>query len=815
MPGNTVQYIFLRTARCAATAQNRTFSLAFPAHARVSAGANTAHLKAISLAKEVPAGILSGRQEAKKNDIVSLWNGKMSLVKWFRKNLKKLMAIVVVLLMFAFLMPDFLRQLQQGGGRLAEPVAFFGQNGRITARDLAFAASSELNILRASGAEDFLRSQQDLRAYLLAELLFSEPAQAARFSRQLKENLSASRLRISAAQIDSFFEQCTRRGPTVELCWLLLKAETAQAGVVVPAEEAKRVLSMIIPALTGGFGYGQVMSSLVARLGAPEEKILRVFADLLAVHLYADAVSSVENVTTGELMHQVRDQQEGLDAEFVRFDASVFVDEQTTLRPEQLTEHFEKYKGFFAGQVSQDNPFGFGYKLPELVQLEYMLLKLQDVGELAGSPTEEEKEQYYQANIKQFTGYVLADPNNPDSEKLPRVKSYAEVAGGIARQLQQEKVGAKAETMLNEAKRITESALEGLDAEQLDAQKLRQLAGDYPAAAAKVSDKYKVKIYTGTTGLLSAEDFMGDRQLGRLFVTGQGQMRIRLGQAVFAGEALGPEAAGRLGPFALPRPKLYENLGPVKDSLGELLVLARIVDAQKATEPSSLQQTFSKETLQLDQEPPGKPPTYLLTEAAARDVRLLQAMDRTRQQAEEFVELAQSGSWDQATEQFNQRHTGGDPNNPGPRPFRVQRWQGTRRISNEDMQLYKLHTAADPRARTLVANRWLDKERIELIYSLLGGGKNSPENLPLVVEHKPERCYYAIKSLSRQFVSREQYEKSKAQAAFTQDSITAQSLGFVHLNPQNILKRMNYRPAGKATYLPAPEEPGVAPVEEY
>ena len=47
------------------------------------------------------------------------------------------------------------------------------------------------------------------------------------------------------------------------------------------------------------------------------------------------------------------------------------------------------------GMPAKSNPFGFGYKLPDRVQLEYVALKLQDVKGIVKAPTAEEAESFY------------------------------------------------------------------------------------------------------------------------------------------------------------------------------------------------------------------------------------------------------------------------------------------------------------------------------------------------------------------------------------------------------------------------------------
>ena len=105
----------------------------------------------------------------------------MNLVKWFRKNKTKVMAIVVVIIMFGFVGGSALSYLlsPRRTGR-HNTVAYFADNRKITEKDL-YDARQELGILKRLGVDELLRSisvplsdTQDLQALLLGELLFSE-----------------------------------------------------------------------------------------------------------------------------------------------------------------------------------------------------------------------------------------------------------------------------------------------------------------------------------------------------------------------------------------------------------------------------------------------------------------------------------------------------------------------------------------------------------------------------------------------------------------------------------------------------------------
>src|SRR3989304_3657857 len=100
----------------------------------------------------------------------------MNLMKWLSKNNKKLMAIVVIVLMVAFIGGSSLSYLLQGNRGAKEALAYYGQKQKITPLD-RHGADMEIEILTALGAEGIL--QRDLRGVLLGELVFRQNRNAA------------------------------------------------------------------------------------------------------------------------------------------------------------------------------------------------------------------------------------------------------------------------------------------------------------------------------------------------------------------------------------------------------------------------------------------------------------------------------------------------------------------------------------------------------------------------------------------------------------------------------------------------------------
>jgi hypothetical protein len=727
----------------------------------------------------------------------------MNLVKWFRKNNTKVMAVVVIVLMIGFIGGTYFQQLAQSRTGRHKTVAFFADNRKITNYDLAL-ARRELEILRMLRADDILRSigaplfrTQDLRALLLAELLFAERTVSPQLANRIKQIIRANSYRISDEQINNIY----RRPMSADVYWLLLKKEAEHAGMRVPDTGAGNQLARIIPQIFPSATYSQIVVSIVNQRGIPEKEILAAFGKLMAVLNYAKVVCASENITSSQIMHNVSWEEERIDIEFVRFGSAVFAPAQDEPTQQQISEQFDRYRDVFAGTVSEQNPYGFGYKLPDRVQLEYLTLKLDELAKIVQAPTQQQAEEYYQKYRDQmFTEQVPLDPNDPNSMMIERTKTYAEVAGLITKALLRDKIDSRAETILQEAKTLTDAQFTDTEPANLTDEQYRQLTGDYQAAAEQLSEKYKIKIYTGKTGLLSIDDIRTDEYLGVLYLQSYAYNPIGLAQTVFAVDEL---ALSELGPFDMPEPRLYQNIGPLKDisaritpdTPGKIMALVRVIDAKAGVEPESVDQTFSKNSIAFDQDPSGKAEnTYFVREHVVEDLKKLAAMTTTKTKAEEFLDLAQKQGWQDALDEFNRLY--GNKNeqdsNDSDR-FTLQALNNLPRISSVEMGILAAQARGKPMARALLTERKKEGLLRDRLYSLVPKDPNTGDIEPLVVEFKPDMSYYCIKTVFVKHLNQAEYQRVKAMRLYKEDFVQSQSLAPVYFDPENILKRMKFR----------------------
>ena len=104
-------------------------------------------------------------------------------------------------------------------------------------------------------------------------------------------------------------------------------------------------------------------------------------------------------------------------------------------------------------------------------------------------------------------------------------------------------------------------------------------------------------------------------------------------------------------------------------------------------------------------------------------------------------------------------------------------------------------SADNPQARQIARDISNRKQLLDKLYSLLPQDQSEVLDVRAVLELKSEASYYVVKDISRRQVTEEDYYKAKSLTAYQLDMARADSLGIIYFGPDNIIKRMNFRPA--------------------
>jgi len=732
----------------------------------------------------------------------------MNLIKWLRKNNRKLMAVVVAILLIGLGIGSInLEQLfnifSPGQGKT---VAYYGEGQKITNND-RLKAQRELEILRMIDAPTLLKVYPAAGPYmripafytiLLGELISENINVSTQASSYIKQLAMAQGYSVSEKQINDIY----RRKLPAYYYWLLLREEAHQAGIWFSNEHAQYFLREIAENFFKTT-YTQMMESLVnpssGRTGVSEQEVLEAFSDLMAVWEYARIICSSEDVTEQQVRHKISQTRETMNLEFVRFDSLAFSEAMPEPNQQQITEQFEKFKDTLPDYVSDNNPYGFGYKLPDRVSFQYLAVKLEDVEKIINKPTNEDAVQFYRQYRDSLKQQVPKDPNDPNSPLMDRTLSFAEVADMIHEKLLADRVNSKTNEIIQKAKTLTE-----LQTSQEDAaatQTAEKVAEKFEDAASRLSKEYNIKIYAGRTGLLSDADIQKDDTLRLLYLEGYGYNPITnpstlgLSKVVFS---VDPIDSSELGQFDSQKVKVFENIGPLKDMGGKTRMIIQIVDAEKAAVPNDINTSFSIDTISLGENKNDEEnKSFSMKEKVIEDLKKLSAMETTGQKAREFAQIASESGWDKASEEFNRLYSKKSPDNNEPNNFELQELSPLPRMSSLDMQTFTIQAEGDPKLQTVIPE--VEKRRLlaQNLYALIPPDSNSLANVPYVLEFKGEMSWYCIKKLTVKRVNQDEYEIFRVMEFFNEDITRMQSAAVVHYNPENILSRMQFKLAQK------------------
>ena len=603
----------------------------------------------------------------------------MHLMKWFRKNNQKLMAIVVVVLMIGFIGGTALmRSCGNIGQSRNRVVAVFGQNQKIRLSDVD-KAQMDLSILQELKTDELMIQlskvqEVGLLGIALGEILFPAKEGSSVTIAMLKQARMQQGLdlTITDKQIYDLFK--VSEPPYIY--WLLLTKEAEQNGIRVARDQVKLFLNDIIPKFFNGASYQQVISAMAnaplnaERMPVSESQILTAFGNLIGVLEYSRFICSTEDITVQQIRHSINSELQTIDVNYVRFNPEVFIKEAPEPNAEAMDAQFEKYKNNFAGQLSEDNPRGFGYKIPDCAQLQYILVRNADVEKIVPKPTQEEMESFYTKNKPYFTDMIRTDPNDPNSPQREQIKPYAEVADTIEKYLSGQKVETKANQIIQRAMSLTESP--EADSKPITAEEFIKIANNYQTTASQIKKEFNIPAIFGQTGFLSATDFQQDKIMGSLILKGPRFDPVRnptfesLYRIVFAVPQLG---VSEIDPLNISKPQMYKNIGPLNDMEGKIKVIFRIVNTRKASVPESINQSFSKETVITE-------PNNLVIriyrnkDDVAKDLKKLSVVNLARKKAEDFKQQVEAtGNWPQAVEKLNKLYPKGsdkkeeEPNN--------------------------------------------------------------------------------------------------------------------------------------------------------
>ncbi|MFP4053449.1 MAG: hypothetical protein ACLFV7_06250 [Phycisphaerae bacterium] len=274
---------------------------------------------------------------------------------FFRKR-QKMVIIIMVLLMIAFLIPTSLRSCA-------------GDRDR-----------GDLAIGTTSAGEISYNERQQARFEL--GLLSSPPLQLARYA--------YSRHPI-ARQVGMAFAMLSDERNNPDLAYAMLKHEAEEAGIGVSDGEVDYFLGFLG---VKGESYDNFIAEIRQGSGYSEDKTRQIVANWLKV--YKNYVATLPPLTPSEaeLRQFHRNMEEQVKIQAVLMDANDYLNQVAPPSKEEIQAHFNKYRMAQQGAYTTRDSFGFGYMKSREFIVDYLFADA-DMLERVVKPSDEQIERYY------------------------------------------------------------------------------------------------------------------------------------------------------------------------------------------------------------------------------------------------------------------------------------------------------------------------------------------------------------------------------------------------------------------------------------
>lgn len=239
------------------------------------------------------------------------------MYKLMQKNQKKLMAILGVGLMIVFILPSTFT-----GGGPGDPVVGYVGDEQIRARE---SQQSRMELELLSRCYTYLRQDQPIP--LLARLSPTAP-------QELRDH--------------------------PEMFYLLLH-EAQKMGVQVGKDQLGNTIQ------------NEVIS--LDRLDPNDPRLVRAVHDFLMIENAFERVAATIKISSPLQSHTLAEQYQSIRVELAEFDAKEYADKIPAPTTQQVEEQFARYGDLPAGKTDAHNdPFGFGYRYPNRVKLQYIAI---------------------------------------------------------------------------------------------------------------------------------------------------------------------------------------------------------------------------------------------------------------------------------------------------------------------------------------------------------------------------------------------------------------------------------------------------------
>ncbi|MCP4709329.1 MAG: hypothetical protein GY869_11940 [Planctomycetes bacterium] len=628
----------------------------------------------------------------------------MTVMRWFRKNNKKLMIGIGVIVMVAFGLPT---ALFQGGGQksptdviMAHYTDFQGVEHELSMARLQ-SAEVELDVLQSLNLVGMTIDRGVIRGLSGLQGMSEYPIWAANlvlfpndaFARQgvalwgqiLQQSDWADNIEERNKVGNKIIQMCSVDPGMSVRYFILLAAEARQAGISTSQdqiENMKNQFRLSTPEIPG-----ISINAICQRFNISQKQFDMILGDYIAILRYGDMVTRSLSLSEPHLRHEALniEQEQNVNGLFVTFPATNYLDKTGEPDLANLQEQLELYKENTVGITDDENPFGFGYKLNDRVRLEYLKVDLETAraairarfNALDVRQQEEQLQNYWRTHRDEFreiiTPEIPATPATATSPAIPAVPAeyrdleFDEAIGQVRQRREDDEARRWADRLFAQAKDISLEALNRTELNALSVDERSQKAVNYQTLAEQVSDA-ELPVSYGATDFMDFVRFsQSDEFMGAYQQRSRG-IQWSLANMLFNCKPLYQGVESRLDE---PPILLYEDIDAVVTG-DSGVYLVRIVEVDKARPPVSLLDDgfdgiareypeVSVEAIEQTLSDPNHPlEIYSIYQAVRDDWKAKQALELARRAAMEFAANSET-DWDQAIKQYNDRLTA-DPN---------------------------------------------------------------------------------------------------------------------------------------------------------
>ncbi|NIA07531.1 MAG: hypothetical protein GWP14_07845, partial [Actinobacteria bacterium] len=420
-------------------------------------------------------------------------------MKWLRKHNKKILVVGGAMLMLAFLMPQ-----QRGCGR----------GRRMKDREVAQAFGHKIMLSEYYRG----RSEHQLLRDIGLGIPVADPLDYVLLLREARQMHIPAGAEVVPEELATAIAQRNKVNNLAELAAKL--SEQQKSG-------GYRITEKMLRRAIGNFWSIVQTQQLV--LGKPTEieqgqgRRVRDFRSTLGLAQPSEK----------ELELIFRNRREMLDVEYVTLPAWRYASRVQPASEAEIIAQFETYKDQYPGTT--DNEFGFGYKQPILIQIEYIKADIKKIMAGLEEPAPAVLAEYYEKNKQ---AYALptqdkADKQNEsvseegqNTEPVKQYKPFEEVYEALKNNWLKEKARETALSMMAKARSLSGQRWDELKKEQketsLNLAKLYPYAGDQgESLVGELAKEFKVVPNYKRTGWLDPSQAERLAGIGRSYADGQ------------------------------------------------------------------------------------------------------------------------------------------------------------------------------------------------------------------------------------------------------------------------------------------------------